>query len=112
MEKTRSGLDQNLAAALTYALGWISGLFFLLTESNNLFVRFHAFQSVILFGGLSIAWLVSVSIPPIGWFLAFVVIPPVSAVLWLLLMFKAYQGERFKIPVAGEMAEQRAHMQP
>ena len=107
MEKTASGLDENVAGALTYALGWITGLFFLVTESSNRFVRFHAFQSVILFGGLSIAWLVSMSIPPIGWFLAFVVIPPVSAVLWLLLMFKAYQGERFKVPFAGEVAEQR-----
>ncbi len=107
MDKTTSGLDENVAGALTYALGWITGLFFLVTESSNRFVRFHAAQSLILFGGLSIAWLVSMSIPPIGWFLAFVVIPPLSAVLWLLLMFKAYQGERFKIPFAGEVAEQR-----
>ena len=48
-----------------------------------------------------------VSIPPFGWFFAFLVIPVLSAGLWLLLMFKAYQGERFKIPVAGDMAEQR-----
>ena len=108
MSKPASGLDENLAGALAYALGWITGLFFLVTESSNRFVRFHAFQSVILFGGLSIAWLVSMSIPPIGWFLAFVVIPPVSAVLWLLLMFKAYQGERFKVPFAGDIAEQRS----
>ena len=107
MNKSASGLDENVAGALAYALGWLTGLFFLVTESSNRFVRFHAFQSVILFGGLSIAWLVSMSIPPIGWFLAFVVIPPVSAVLWLLLMFKAYQGERFKVPFAGEVAEQR-----
>lgn len=107
MEKTASGLDENVAGALTYALGWITGLFFLVTESSNRSVRFHAVQSVILFGGLSIAWLVSMSIPPIGWFLAFVVIPPLSAVLWLLLMLKAYQGERFKVPFVGEIAEQR-----
>lgn len=107
MEKTASGLDENVAAALTYAFGWITGLFFLVTESSNRFVRFHALQSVILFGGLSIAWLVMVSIPPFGWFFAFLVIPVLSAGLWLLLMFKAYQGERFKIPVAGDMAEQR-----
>lgn len=107
MEKTTSGLDENLAGALTYALGWITGAIFLLTESKNRFVRFHAMQSVILFGGLSVAWFVSFSVPPIGWLLAFIVIPILSAVLWLLLMFKAYQGERFKIPVAGDMAEQR-----
>ena len=112
MDKTTSGLDENVAGALTYALGWITGIGFLVTEPANKFVRFHALQSLIVFGGLSLAWFVSMSIPPIGWFLAFVVIPPLSAVLWLLLMFKAYQGERFKVPMAGEMAEQRVHMQP
>ena len=45
-EKTASGLDANLAAALAYALGWVSGLVFLLTEHDNKFVRFHAMQSV------------------------------------------------------------------
>ena len=108
MERTASGLDENLAGALTYALGWITGLFFLLTEPSNTFVRFHAMQSVIVFGALSLAWFVSVSIYLVGWVFAFVIIPPLSAVLWLLLMFKAYQGERYKLPVAGDMAEHRA----
>jgi uncharacterized membrane protein len=109
MDKTSSGLDENVAAALAYALGWITGAFFLLTEPSNRFVRFHAWQSVILFGGLSIAWFIGVSIPLVGWAVAFVLILPLSAVLWLLLMFKAYQGERYKVPFAGEMAEHREH---
>ena len=107
MDKTASGLDENLAGALAYALGWVSGVFFLLTEPANSFVRFHAFQSVIVFGALSVAWFVAVSIYLVGWFFAFVVIPPLSLLLWLLLMFKAYQGQRFKLPIAGDMAEQR-----
>ena len=107
MEKTSSGLDQNLAAAIAYALGWITGVFFLLTEPANKYVRFHALQSVLVFGVLSIAWFVAMSIPFLGWLIAFVIIPPVSAILWLLLMFKAYQGERYKVPFAGEMADQR-----
>jgi uncharacterized membrane protein len=109
MDKTASGLDENVAGALTYALGWISGAGFLLTEPANKFVRFHAWQSVIVFGGLSLAWFIAVSLGFIFWFVAFVIIPPVSAVLWLLLMFKAYQGERYKLPFAGEMAEHRDH---
>jgi uncharacterized membrane protein len=108
MEKTASGLDSNVAGALAYALGWITGLAFLLTERENRFVRFHALQSIIVFGGLSALWMVSLRIPFLGGLLAFVIIPPVSIALWLLLMFKAYQGERFKLPVAGDMAEQRA----
>lgn len=107
MEKTASGIDENVAAAFTYALGWVTGILFLLTEPANKFVRFHAWQSVIVFGVLSIAWFVSVSLGFIFWFLAFVVIPPLSLGLWLFLMFKAYQGERFKLPFAGDVAEQR-----
>lgn len=104
---TASGLDANVAAALTYAIGWVTGLAFLFFEEENKFVRFHALQSIIVFGGLSLAWMISLSVPFLGWIVAFLVIPPVSAVLWLILMYKAYQGERFKVPGAGDMAEQR-----
>ena len=105
--KTASGLDANLTAALSYALGWVSGIVFLLTEHDNAYVRYHAMQSVVVFGILSVSWFVLVSIPFIGWLLAIFVLIPASAILWLLLLFKAYQGERFKVPVAGDMAEQR-----
>ena len=107
MEKSSIGIDSNVAAALAYAMGWVTGAAFLLTERENRFVRFHALQSTLTFGALSIAWMVSLSIPIFGWILAFVVIPPLSIVLWLVLMFKAYQGEHFKLPVVGDMAEQR-----
>ena len=53
-------------------------------------------------------WFIGTSIPPFGWFLSFIVIPPLSAVLWLLLMFKAYQGERFKLPYVGDIADERS----
>jgi uncharacterized membrane protein len=104
---TASGLDANVAAALAYAIGWVSGAAFLFFEEENKFVRFHAWQSIIVFGGLSLAWMIAFAIPIPGWFVAIFVIPPVSAVLWLLLMYKAYQGERFKVPGAGDMAEHR-----
>ena len=81
---------------------------FLLTERENRFVRFHAFQSTIVFGVLCALWFVGLSIPLLGWLISFILIPPLSAVLWLLLMFKAYQGERFKLPFAGDIAEERA----
>jgi uncharacterized membrane protein len=108
MDKTAAGLDQNVAGALAYALGWITGVLFLVTEPANTFVRFHAFQSVIVFGGLSLVWFIALSIPFIGWVIAVIVIPTVSIALWLVLMFKAYNGERFKVPFAGDIAEQRA----
>lgn len=107
MDKTSSGMDENVAGALAYALGFVTGAAFLFTEPSNKFVRFHALQSVMVFGGLSVAWFIAMSIPLFGWLVAFVVIPPLSAVLWLLLMYKAYHGVRFKIPFAGDIAEQR-----
>jgi uncharacterized membrane protein len=104
---TASGLDANVAAALAYGVGWVTGVVFLLFEPENKFVRFHAMQSVIVFGALSLSWMVALSVPFLGWIVAIFIIPPVSAVLWLLLMYKAYQGERYKVPGAGEMAEHR-----
>jgi uncharacterized membrane protein len=104
---TSTGLDANLAAALTYAVGWLTGLVFYYLEPDNKFVRFHALQSTFVFGALSLAWMIALSIPFLGWIVAFLIIPPVSAGLWLFLMYKAYQGERYKVPGAGEMAEQR-----
>jgi uncharacterized membrane protein len=103
--KTASGLDPNVAAALSYLLGWITGAAFLIFERENAFVRFHAMQSTIFFAALSVAWFLFLSIPFLGWLISFLVIPPVSAALWLLLMLKAYQGERFKLPIVGDMAE-------
>ena len=108
LKKTCSGFDENVAGALAYALGWITGVAFLLTERENRFVRFHALQSTIVFGVLCALWFVGLSIPLLGWLISFILIPPLSAVLWLLLMFKAYQGERFKLPFAGDIAEERS----
>ena len=88
-------------------MGWVTGLAFLLFEQENRFVKFHALQSVIVFGVLSMAWMIALSMSFLGLFLAFFVIAPLSAILWLILMYKAYQGERFKVPFAGDMAEQR-----
>jgi uncharacterized membrane protein len=105
-EKTASGFDANVAAALAYALGWITGLAFLLTEPDNKFVRFHALQSIIVFGFLSVLCVLLQIVPLLGMLVVVFLVVPASAVLWLILMFKAYQGQRMKLPVAGDMAEQ------
>jgi uncharacterized membrane protein len=104
--KTASGFDENVAGALCYALGWVTGVVFFATEPENSFVRFHAMQSMLVFGAACVALIVCVSIPVLGWVLSIFIFYG-SAALWLVLMFKAYQGERFKLPVAGEIAEQR-----
>jgi uncharacterized membrane protein len=106
-QKTSTGLDANVAAALAYAFGWVTGLAFLVIEKDNRFVRFHAMQSTIVFATLSLGFILLQSIPLLGMLLSVFIVIPLSAVIWLLMMFKAYQGERFKLPIAGEMAEQR-----
>ena len=100
MKKTSTGLEENIAGLLCYVLGWVSGLIFLLIETENRFVRFHAVQSIIVFGILSLFGMFFFWIPFIGWlagglFFAF----------WVVLMYKAYQGTMYKLPVAGDLAE-------
>jgi uncharacterized membrane protein len=108
LNKTSLGVDENVAGALAYALGWVTGLALLATEHENRYVRFHALQSTIVFGALCALWFVGLSIPVLGWILSFIVIPPVSAIIWLLMLLKAYQGERYKQPIAGDIADQRS----
>lgn len=100
-EKKGTGLPKNTAAALSYVLGWLTGIVFLLIEKEP-FVRFHAMQSIVVFGALTILSFV----PLIGWILSPLVMI-VGFVLWLVLIFKAYQGEKFKLPVVGEFAEKQ-----
>ena len=106
VQKTASGLEQNVAGALSYSVGWVTGLLFFATEPQNGFVRFHAMQSMIVFGAACIAFLICLSVPFLGWILSIFIFYG-SAALWLVLMFKAYQGERFKLPFVGDIAEQR-----
>lgn len=106
-EKSTTGFDTNVAAALSYVLGWVTGVVFLIVERDSTFVRFHAMQSTIVFLALSVLCLLLQAIPILGMLIAVFLVIPFSAVLWLVLLFKAYQGERFKVPVAGDMAERR-----
>ena len=104
MAKTSTGLEENVAGLLSYALGWVSGLAFILLENENKFVRFHAMQSIIVFGSLSIISIVIGSIPFIGWGLT-PIVGVIGFVLWIVLMIRAYQGVMYKLPVAGDLAE-------
>ncbi|UCG35543.1 MAG: DUF4870 domain-containing protein [Candidatus Omnitrophota bacterium] len=101
--KSSTGMQPNVAALLSYLFGWITGLIFFLVEKENKFVRFHALQSLIVFATLNII----VMIPVIGWVLA-PIVGVLGLVLWIILMIKAYHGEKFKLPVAGDIAEKKA----
>ena len=104
MEKTSTGLEANVAGLLCYVLGWISGLVFILIEKENKFVRFHAMQSIITFGALTIVSFILGFIPLIGTIIGWI-ISALGLVLWIVLMVKAYQGTKHKLPWAGNLAE-------
>ena len=104
--KTALGLDENIAGLLCYVLGWITGIIFLVLEKENKFVRFHAIQSLATFLTLFLIVTVIGWIPIIGWIIS-ILITPLGLILWLLLMYKAYKGERFKLPIAGDFAEKQ-----
>ena len=99
---TTATSDENLKGALCYALGFLSGVFFLLTEKENKFIRFHAMQSTVVFLGI----VVFTMIPIIGQILSILVMP-LSFILWIILMYKAYQGEKYKLPMVGDFAEKQ-----
>lgn len=107
-----AGLDQSLAALLTYAMGFITGIIFIFVEKENRFVRFHAFQSAIFFTPAFIIYIIlSVLlyyIPFIGGILSFLLWAGFAAI-WILLMFKAYKGEKYKLLFVGDIAEEQAN---
>ena len=104
--KTSTGLEPNVAGLLCYLFGWVTGLIFFILEKENKFVRFHALQSIIVFGILSVAGSVAGPIPFLNW-IAGAFLGLLTFILWLLLMIKAYQGEKYKIPWAGDFAEKQ-----
>ena len=103
-EKTKPtfGLNKNVACALTYVLGWVSGLVFFLAEKQDKDVRFHALQSIIFFGLLNIIAMV----PLLGWTLR-PLISLLGFAVYLFLIIKASQGEKFMLPVIGEIAKKQ-----
>lgn len=98
-----TGLKPNVAGLLCYLAGWITGIIFVVIEQENRFVRFHAMQSIVVFGTLTVATALLTWIPYVGGFFG-AVIGILGFVLWIVLMVKAYQGESYKIPLAGEIA--------
>jgi uncharacterized membrane protein len=98
-----TGLTKEVAAALSYVLGPITGVVFLLLEKDP-FVRFHAMQSILVFGGLFVvqtimaATIVLAALTPLLSLLGFVV--------WLVAIYKAWQGEKWEVPVVGQYVNQ------
>jgi uncharacterized membrane protein len=121
--KSSTGLDENIAALLSYVFGWLSGLIFFLIEKDSRLVRFHAMQSILLNAAAIIVGIVLW----IAWVLVAIVLGQISDVLAslvsivfgllifvfylgiligvVLCLIKAYQSQFFKLPVIGNFAE-------
>jgi uncharacterized membrane protein len=108
-------MDENVAGTLCYVLGWLTGLIFYFIDKRP-YVRFHAAQSIVVFGGLHIIMFAlgaffGLSLLTGGWtgfsigFAFYRLLDIVALVLWIMLMIKAHQGQRFRVPFAADIAE-------
>jgi len=120
-----TGLDSNVAGALSYLLGFVTGIVFYVLEPEDEFVRFHAAQSIVTFGAIFLASFVVGTVLSLltGLFVTGVGLSFVAAILgvvfglvwlvfglgtlalWLFLMLRAYQGETVRVPVAANLAD-------
>jgi len=118
-----SGLTPNVAAMLSYLLGFITGIVFLVLEPyrHDRFVRFHAFQSIFYSVAYLVVWIIYSRLLVLGLFspytfafviglvsLIWILVSLAAFLFWLFLMFKAYNGEKFSIPFIGEIAAKQA----
>jgi uncharacterized membrane protein len=112
---TELGLAENVAGLLCYLGFWVTGIIFLLIDKRP-FVRFHAAQSIVIFGALFVIKMILASAFGMGFWMGGWVIFSlgglligvgylIGVVLWIVCMVKAYQGERFLVPIAGNIAQ-------
>ncbi len=127
-KKTSMNLDENIASALCYVLTWLTGIVFYFLEKENKTVKFHALQSILTFLPLTIigwvlGWLGAPSVNYTGYSLydpginynpgipaliwASWIVYLLMFILWLVLIIKSYQGEKFKVPIVGDIAEKQ-----
>ena len=117
--ETSVGMTPNVAGLLCYVLGWITGIVFVVLEKKSTFVRFHAWQSIMVFGVLTVVQIVlgilgaiaAVTFSPGLIIFAGVlgtIIWIVMVILWIVLMIMAGTGKMWKVPGAGNWAEKQA----
>jgi uncharacterized membrane protein len=95
--------SENFLGALCYLFGWITGLILWFSGFKKKFIRFHAMQSIIVSVVLMIIFFVLSWVPNIGWIISGLGI--LAFILWVFLMVKAYQGQTFKLPIIGNLAD-------
>jgi uncharacterized membrane protein len=104
--ESSTGLSANVAGLLCYVLAWVTGIVFVVLEKKSTFVKFHAWQSIMTFGVLTVAQLVLGWIPFAGWILS-ILIGILMFVLWIILIIQAGSGKMWKVPWAGDWAEKQ-----
>lgn len=107
-KKSVFGLSENIAGLLSYVFMFFSGIVILILEKENKFVRFHALQSTIWFVFICVlGWVLRflAVIPLLGFFIGIIswFVGVVSFVSWVVLMYMAYKGDTFKLPVIGDV---------
>jgi uncharacterized membrane protein len=104
--KSSTGLDENIAGMLCYLLWFVSGIALLVIEKDSAFVRFHAMQSTLTFVSLFVLSFVVRIVPLLG-DIASAIIWLLWIGVWVLAMLKAFAGERYKLPLVGDLTEQQ-----
>ena len=117
-QTTSTGLDPKLAGLLCYILGIITGLIFFLIERTNPVVRFHAAQSIVFSAASIVLWIVlfvlQIIFYQISWTLGHffnllnLLVWLGLFIVWIVLLIKGYSGEKWKLPVIGDLAERLA----
>jgi uncharacterized membrane protein len=112
---TSTGVDPLIASMLCYAAWWVTGLLFLFLERTHRGVRFHAAQSLVLFGGLSLLMACVGAASAMSLFVAptlFQTIVSINSLIWLacvilwaVLMVQTLRGETVRVPVVAELAD-------
>lgn len=115
------GMQPNIAAGLSYLATWVTGIIFFLLEKQNRFVRFHAMQSILFFGGISVleiaigivsgvfGGIIGLGLLSLGLTCLSSIVGLVAFVGWIVLMINGFQGKYFKLPIVGDMAERYAN---
>jgi uncharacterized membrane protein len=110
---TSTGMSENVAGALCYLVTVITGIIFLLIApyNQNKFIRFHAFQSIFFFVAYIAVWILVGILAAVTHGIGIILYPIIGLgffVLWLYLMFSAYNNKRIKLPLIGDLAEKQA----
>lgn len=117
-EPTSTGVEARLASVLCYTGWWLTGLVFLFAERQHRGVRFHAAQSVVIFGALSVVMLMMGGVSALALLVpgpAFQTLQSLdnliwlsAIVLWVILLARTWRGDTWRVPFVAGLAQRMA----